>query len=294
VSQKYSSALTLMRIPFSVYLMPVYWFALSVADGYTLLQAVGVFLILHLLVYPASNGYNSYHDRDEGSIGGLKRPPQVTQELFHLVLLFDVVAVLASFFLSPLFALMVALYLLVSKAYSDKTIRLKKYPIISTLVVTVFQGAFTFLMVQVGAGMDLQHVLQFPNMWFALVSTLFLCGSYPLTQIYQHHEDSQRGDRTLSLLLGIRGTFLFAGMSLGLGAALLIGLYLAKGQPLNVLIFLLCTAPISYFFGRWVIKSWDNPEEVSFENTMRMNKISSLCISLAFILMLALGTIFLS
>jgi 4-hydroxybenzoate polyprenyltransferase len=291
VSQKYSSALTLMRIPFSVYLMPVYWFALSVADGYTLLRAAGVFIILHLLVYPASNGYNSYHDRDEGSIGGLKRPPQVTQELFHLVLLFDVVAVLTSFFLSPLFALMVALYLLVSKAYSDKTIRLKKYPIISTLVVTVFQGAFTFLMVQVGAGMDLEQVLQFPNMWFALVSTLFLCGSYPLTQIYQHREDSQRGDKTLSLLLGIRGTFLFAGMSLGLGAALLIGLYLANGQLLNVLIFFLCTAPITFFFGHWMMKSWYNSEEVNFENTMRMNKISSLCISLAFILMLALRTV---
>ncbi|MDX5418469.1 MAG: UbiA family prenyltransferase [Hymenobacteraceae bacterium] len=294
VSGKYSSALTLMRIPFSVYLMPVYWFALSVADGYTFVQALGVFVILHLLVYPASNGYNSYHDRDESSIGGLKQPPQVTQELFHLVVLFDVAAVLFSFFLSPLFALMVAVYLLVSKAYSYRGIRLKKYPIISTVVVTIFQGAFTFLMVQVGSGLNLQQVVQTPNIWFALVSTLFLCGSYPLTQIYQHQEDSQRGDRTLSLLLGVRGTFLFAGISLALGATLLIGLYLAAGQLLNVLIFLLCTAPITYFFARWVIKSWRNEEEVNFENTMRMNKISSLCISLAFILMLVLRFVYTS
>jgi 4-hydroxybenzoate polyprenyltransferase len=286
ISGKYSSALTLMRIPFSVYLMPVYWFALSVASGYGTLQAVIVFVILHLLVYPASNGYNSYHDRDEGSIGGLKRPPRVTQELYHLVLLFDAVAVLLSFFLSPLFALLVAIYLLVSKAYSYKGIRLKRYPIISTAVVTVFQGAFTFLMVQVGVGLPMQEVLESPNVWYALVSTLFLCGSYPLTQIYQHHEDSQRGDKTLSLMLGIKGTFLFAGMSLGVGAALLVGLYLAAGQLLNVIIFLVCTAPVVYFFTRWVLRSWRNPEEVNFENTMQMNKISSLCISLAFILML--------
>ncbi|MBD1398390.1 UbiA prenyltransferase family protein [Pontibacter sp. JH31] len=281
-----------MRIPFSVYLMPVYWFALSVADGYTLWRAVGVFIILHLLVYPASNGYNSYHDRDEGSIGGLKRPPQVTQELFHLVVLFDVAAVLGSLFLSPLFALLVAVYLLVSKAYSYRGVRLKKYPIVSTVVVTFFQGAFTFLTVQVGAGLDLQHVLQPPNIWYAMVSTLFLCGSYPLTQIYQHQEDSQRGDKTLSLLLGVRGTFLFAGISLSLGAALLLGLYLNAGQLLNVLIFLLCTAPISFFFTRWVLKSWRNPKEVNFENTMRMNKISSLCISLAFMLMLVWRTFY--
>ncbi|MDO6389605.1 UbiA family prenyltransferase [Pontibacter sp. BT731] len=288
---KYGSALTLMRIPFSVYLMPVYWFALSVADGYTWWRAVAVFLILHVLVYPASNGYNSYHDRDEGSIGGLRRPPKVTQELFHLVLLFDVLALLFGFLLSPLFALLVALYLLVSKAYSNRNVRLKKYPIISTLVVTVFQGAFTFWMVQVGAGLDMQQTLQTPNSWFALVSTLFLCGSYPLTQIYQHQEDSERGDHTLSLLLGIRGTFVFAGIALSLGAALLIGLYLAFGQLLSIGVFLLCTAPITFYFLSWMRRSWQNSGEVNFENTMRMNKISSLCISLAFFLILLLRTV---
>ncbi|MDX5481218.1 MAG: prenyltransferase, partial [Hymenobacteraceae bacterium] len=77
----YRTALTLMRIPFSLYLMPVYWFALSTVSGFALWRAVAVFLVLHLLVYPASNGYNSYHDRDEGSIGGLKQPPKVTHEL---------------------------------------------------------------------------------------------------------------------------------------------------------------------------------------------------------------------
>ena len=288
---KYGSALTLMRIPFSVYLMPVYWFALSVADGYTWWRAAVVFLILHVLVYPASNGYNSYHDRDEGSIGGLRQPPKVTQELFHLVLFFDALALLLSFFVSPLFALAVALYLLVSKAYSNRDIRLKKYPVISTLVVTVFQGAFTFLMVQLGADLDWQQILQAPNSWFALVSTLFLCGSYPLTQIYQHQEDAERGDKTLSLLLGIRGTFVFAGIALGLGATLLVGLYLALGQLQSILVFLVCTAPITYYFLSWVRRSWQNTGEVNFENTMRMNKISSLCISLAFFLILILRSV---
>lgn len=288
VTEKYSSALTLMRIPFSVYLMPVYWFALSTVSGYSALKAIAVFAILHLLVYPASNGYNSYHDRDEGSIGGLKQPPKVTRELFYLVVLFDVTAVMLSFFLSPLFAVMVAVYLFVSKAYSYKGIRLKKYPIISTAVVTIFQGAFTFAMVQVGTGLELQEVLQTPNVWYALVSTLFLCGSYPLTQIYQHGEDSQRGDKTLSLLLGVNGTFLFAACSLGLGAALLMWLYLVTGQLPNMLIFLVCTAPIVFFFTRWVLRSQKDPLEVNFENTMRMNKLSSLCISLAFIAMIVL------
>ncbi|MEJ8758134.1 UbiA family prenyltransferase [Pontibacter sp. H259] len=283
----YRDALTLMRIPFSVYLMPVFWFALSVLQQVNISRAIVVFLILHLLVYPASNGYNSYYDRDEGSIGGIKNPPKVNRQLMHLVILFDVLAVLLAILLSPLFGGLVALYLLISKAYSYEGIRLKKYPIISTIVVTFFQGAFTFAMVQVGVGLPLQEVLQFPNTGFAIVSTLFLCGSYPLTQIYQHDEDSSRGDKTLSLTLGVTGTYLFAGISLLAGTAFLLWLYFTTHQYPNIIIFLIATAPVVYFFTTWVISATRSKAAVNYENTMRMNKISSVCISLAFISMMA-------
>lgn len=286
--EKYSSAFTLMRIPFSVYLMPVFWFALSTLQHVVFWQAAIVFLILHVLVYPASNGYNSYYDRDEGSIGGLKNPPKVNRQLMHLVLLFDALAILCSLLLSPLFAALVALYLVISKAYSYEGIRLKKYPIASTFVVTFFQGAFTYAMVQVGAGLSWHLVLAQPNIWFALVSTLFLCGSYPLTQIYQHTEDSRRGDRTLSLLLGINGTYLFAALSLLAGSGLLLWLYFSTHQVQNIIVFLVCTAPVLYFFTGWVLRAQKDTAEVNYENTMLMNKISSLCISAAFLLMIAL------
>ncbi|WP_223285001.1 hypothetical protein [Hymenobacter qilianensis] len=73
----YRRAVPLLRIPFSVYLMPVFWFGLSaLREPFSLWRAAGVFVVLHVLAYPASNGYNSYYDRDEGSIGGLKKPPR--------------------------------------------------------------------------------------------------------------------------------------------------------------------------------------------------------------------------
>jgi 1,4-dihydroxy-2-naphthoate octaprenyltransferase len=281
-----SDALKLMRIPFSVYLMPVFWFALSSVNGYSVGKAAAVFLIIHLLVYPASNGYNSYFDRDETSIGGLKYPPKVTKELFWLVLFFDTLAVVTALLISVPFAGCIAIYLLVSKAYSYDKIRLKKYPFLSTLVVIFFQGAFTFLMVQLGIGVAPEVISSRTNLIFASVSSLFLCGSYPLTQIYQHTEDARRGDKTLSLLLGIPGTFLFAGVSLLIGSGLLLYTYLSLQQVMHIFIFLVCTAPILYFFSRWFWKVKLNRAEANFENTMLMNKISSLSISLAFILMI--------
>ncbi|MDO7846896.1 UbiA family prenyltransferase [Hymenobacter sp. M29] len=283
----YKKALPLLRIPFSVYLMPVFWFGLSALRGpWSGWRAAGVFVVLHLLAYPASNGYNSYYDKDEGSIGGLKAPPKVTPELLHLVWLFDMMAVAGAALLSWPFAALVVVYLLVSKAYSYEGIRLKKYPLLSTLVVVVFQGAFTLLMTQVGVGAASAQLFEKTNLLLALVSTLFLCGSYPLTQVYQHEEDARRGDRTLSLRLGIRGTFVFAAVGLLAGAAALGLAYWLREEIRPLLIFLVATGPVVFLFSRWAWAVWNDEKAADFEHTMRMNQVSSLCLSAAFIAML--------
>ncbi|MGI4884353.1 MAG: UbiA family prenyltransferase [Janthinobacterium lividum] len=283
----YRKALPLLRIPFSLYLMPIFWFGLSALRGpWSGARAAGVFVVLHLLAYPASNGYNSYYDKDEDSIGGLKTPPKVTPELLHLVQLFDLLAVGGAALISVAFAALVAVYLLVSKAYSYDGIRLKKYPLLSTAVVVVFQGAFTFLMTQVGAGAPPAELIEKTNLLLAFVSTLFLCGSYPLTQVYQHAEDGRRGDRTLSLRLGIRGTFVFAAVGLFAGAGALAFAYWLRGEPRNILFFLVATGPVVALFGRWAWLAWHDAAHANFAWTMRMNQVSSLCLSAAFIAML--------
>jgi 4-hydroxybenzoate polyprenyltransferase len=274
----YRRTLALLRIPFSLFLMPVFWFGLSALHApVSWGRAAAVFGILHLLVYPASNGFNSFYDRDEGSIGGLKTPPKVTPELLHLVWLFDALALGCSLLLDGAFAGLVLLYLLVSKAYSYEGIRLKKYPLISTVLT------------QVGVGAAPAQLFEPTNLVLALVSTLFLCGSYPLTQIYQHQEDARRGDRTLSLRLGIRGTFVFAAGGLLAGAALMGVAYWLRGESQNLLIFLIATGPVVALFARWAWVAWHDPAQANFEWTMRMNIVSSVCLSLAFLSQLLLS-----
>ena len=282
----YRAAVPLLRIPFSLFLMPIFWFGLSaLREPLSWGRAAAVFIILHLLVYPASNGYNSFYDKDEDSIGGLKATPKVTPELLHLVWLFDALALAGSLLLGWPFAVLVVIYLLVSKAYSYEGIRLKKYPLLSTAVVVVFQGAFTFSLTQVGVGASQAQLFEKTNLLLALVSTLFLCGSYPLTQIYQHQEDARRGDRTLSLRLGIQGTFVFAAGGLLAGALTMAGAYYLRGEIRNLLIFLVATGPVVALFSRWAWLTWQDPAVANFEWTMRMNKVSSLCLSAAFIAM---------
>src|ERR1700749_4702013 len=52
-----------LRLHFSYHLMPVFLFALSQSNGINWNHTIIAFLILHLLIYPSSNGYNSYQDK---------------------------------------------------------------------------------------------------------------------------------------------------------------------------------------------------------------------------------------
>src|SRR5437868_5212554 len=134
-----------LRIPFSYFLLPVFLFSLAVSPNFTEASIFWVFFLVHFFLYPASNGYNSYFDKDEKSIGGLKSPPPVNKGLYYLSLLFDVIAVVLGFLkVSLLFGVMLFIYGLVSKAYSHPDIRLKKYAITGWIITGLFQGLFTF------------------------------------------------------------------------------------------------------------------------------------------------------
>ncbi|MEO1653998.1 MAG: UbiA family prenyltransferase, partial [Bacteroidota bacterium] len=104
------STLLHLRLPFSVLLMPVFCFAVGLSDGYSYFKLALIFFILHILVYPASNAYNSYFDKDEDSIGGLENPPPVSRELLHVSLAMDALALFLALGVSWYFAFGVLIY----------------------------------------------------------------------------------------------------------------------------------------------------------------------------------------
>ncbi len=90
-------------------------------------------------------------DRDEGSIGGLKEPLPPTRQLLWVSLFMDLLALILGFFISIYFVIATAVYILASRAYSARSIRLKKYPIGGYLTVIICQGAVIFFMVYHGS-----------------------------------------------------------------------------------------------------------------------------------------------
>jgi 1,4-dihydroxy-2-naphthoate octaprenyltransferase len=241
--------------------------------------------IWHLLVFPSCNGYNSYHDRDEGPIGGLASPPQPGKLLLRFSNFMDVTAILLAFFLGNVYALFVTGFIVASRLYSNRKVRFKKFPVIGFLVVFFFQGAWIFY----SNFFALSPATEFfsPQLIFSgIASSFFIATIYPLTQIYQHKADREDGVKTLSMLLGIKGTFIFSALMFSL-STLFIYLVFRKNDAADTFwLFNIVMLPSTLYFLFWATRSFKNPIHVNFKNTMIMLALSSCLNNLFFLILL--------
>ncbi len=278
-----ASTIQLLRFKFSFFLMPVFWFAFSQVKSIHLANSILLFIILHLLLYPASNGYNSFMDKDTQSIGGIKNPLPATTQLFYVTLIMDIAALLLSFVISWYMAMGILSFILASRAYSYRGIRLKKYAVISFFITMLFQGALVFFLTYHGS--NSLKALNAP--FLALLSSSLLVGSfYPLTQIYQHKQDEADGVITLSKKLGYTGTFIFSGIIFVAAMSSLALYFYTIQQQLYFTLFSLIMLPTLFYYFWWFAKVIKNNAYANFVNTMKMNIIASICTNAGFITIL--------
>ncbi len=222
-------------------------------------------------------------DQDTSSIGGIKHPPLPDKELFLITIVLDAIALLLSLFISLYFAGLLLVYIVCSRLYSYRRIRLKKYPIIGYLIVILNQGGVVFLMIYHGA--THQSIETIPLIG-VITACLLIGGFYPITQIYQHDSDKNDQVKTISMLLGKRGTFIFCGILYIIAFGLLF-LYFKELQQLFLFFVLqIFFLPVAVYFLTWAVKVWNDPQKADYEHTMKMNWIASTCTSMAFITLL--------
>ena len=280
------STIQLLRFHFSLFLLPVFLFALSQLPQIDWGRAVVLFFVLHLLVYPASNGYNSYMDRDETPIGGLASPMKPTRQLFLVTVGMDCLALVAAACLSWLTALGILFYILASRAYSFRGIRLKKYPVLGFVTVFVFQGALVYYLTYHTAHPERPTAVPLMQ---CLIASLLIGALYPLTQIYQHEEDKRDGVITISYMLGKRGTFLFSMVLFLVAGGLFYWLFSEQGHMNFFFLYVLVLLPVVLFFLYWMRRVWQNEEAASFRNSLKMNLAATLCTTVFFITLIILN-----
>jgi 1,4-dihydroxy-2-naphthoate octaprenyltransferase len=272
-----------LRFFFSVFLLPVFFFALSQVPEINWNSAILTFIIWHLLVYPASNGYNSFFDKDEGSIALIEKPPPVDKSLYYFSLTLDLIALILTIFVGWALFFAVLIYGTFSKMYSHPSIRLKKYPFISFFIVFLFQGAFVYWSTY--ASVSGMNSLYGWNLNFTIAGLICSCligATYPLTQVYQHEEDSKRGDKTLSLVLGIRGSFYFSALLFLLSGILIFAYWYRLDLLTNFWLFLIISGPVFILFISWFVEVYKNPDDANFKKMSRMTLLSGLLMLIYF------------
>src|SRR6056297_864771 len=239
------------------------------------------FLNVHVLLFGGATAYNSWWDKDEGAIGGLKDPPKMEKWMHPVSLLFMFSGWVWSVFIGLEYAVVYGVSLLFFWLYSTPHARWKGKPLLSLVAIGVSTGFNSVLLGLWASGGAFSTAI----LLSAVGASMILLSLYPVSQIFQIDEDRSRGDETFTACYGLESTKRFFVISYLFGLLLLsFGLFLAEGV-IGAVLFILGS------FSFFIIRRMINPMEgriAEYKNVMKTKFFASL----SFVLFLmAAGTV---
>jgi 4-hydroxybenzoate polyprenyltransferase len=272
-----------LRLHFQLLLAPIFLWGFYLAGGVFSLDFWLAFVAFHVFLYGGTTAFNSYYDRDEGPVGGLKNPPPVDAMLLPFSLAMQVMgAVLAAFVNGPVFVVYLLIFAM-GVAYSHPRIRLKARPFGGLLTVAIGQGLLAALAGWFTAQPSPASITTLGWVGIAGV-TLVTTGFYPITQIYQIDEDLARGDLTFAAWAGPQGAFAFAILLQAIALPLLFWVLLQVAGLWQALLVTLFYVGLLLSILQWA-RTYDPAAVVAnFRRVMRTYQTTSL----GFLLFLAL------
>ncbi len=175
------------------------------ADQMNTVQFWLQFLNVHLLLFGGATAFNSYWDKDEGPIGGLKNPPKMTDWMRMASLIMMYLGWIWALYLGVIYFAVYGVSLLLFWLYSTPLARWKSHPYLSLLAIAVSTGFNSVLLGTIAAGGSISVSVIIS----ALGASMILLSLYPVSQIYQMDQDKRRGDRTFAVEYGVDGVKFF-------------------------------------------------------------------------------------
>lgn len=176
------------------------------------------FVNVHLLLFGGATAYNSYWDKDDGPIGGLKHPPSMKPWMWLISILIQAVGLLIAIPAGSLFVGIYALSMLLFWLYSTPHARWKGNPIKSLIAIGISTGTNSLLLGYLAAGMN---GLNLSVVCAAIGVALVVLSLYPTSQLYQIDDDRKRGDQTFAIAYGFSGVFNFFVLAFSIGVILI-------------------------------------------------------------------------
>ena len=263
------------KLLISLVYLPVFLFAVSQTHDINWIHTAFFFVVMFVLVQPSIQMQITYANMQLSKCDIAET--QHAKKLFKTSTAMDGLAVvLSAIILSLEVGAGVLTYLLLSKLHNSNPIRLKKYAIISWLLTMTLQGVLLFALTQYATA----KIMLITNV-FALQACAFFIGFvYPLTQMYTQTEDANRGDLTMSLRLGIKGTFTL-GLVLFFVAVSFMGIHFYNTKHLfHFYLFLLFLSPVAAYFFWWRKNTKLQPLVANYTFTRLFVIINTVCMSL--------------
>lgn len=178
-----------------------YFFGGLMADQMQFTQFWMQFLNVHILLYGGATAFNSWWDKDEGPIGGLKHPPKMSPWMRDISLLFMFAGWIWAFTVGWSYFLVYGISLVLFWLYSTPLARWKGHPIFSLIAIGISTGLNSVFLGFWAAGGAFSPVILLSG----IGASMILLSLYPVSQIYQSDEDSGRGDTTFYIRFGLDG-----------------------------------------------------------------------------------------
>ncbi|MEK6888076.1 MAG: UbiA family prenyltransferase [Candidatus Aenigmatarchaeota archaeon] len=186
-----------IRWPLQVYTFLGFIFGLLVAQV-NFQFIVIVALASQLLLWAGVTLFNSYYDKDDKPVAGLKNPPKITNSILYGSLFFKIVSLILALFVNKIFLFITVFIIFLSVLYSHKKFRFKSNGFIA-LLFNFIAGFITFLSSSSIKGSGLLD----KNIIFGSISAgLFLVSIYLMMQIHQTKDDKNRGDVSYIMMFG--------------------------------------------------------------------------------------------
>lgn len=176
------------------------------------------FLNVHVLLFGGATAYNSFWDKDEGPIGGLKSPPKMTKWMWIVSLAIQFIGLVWAYTIGINFSLIYLLSLILFWLYSTPLARWKGKPLLSLVAIGISTGTNSFLLGYLAGG---ENRITFSEDAIAFGVACIILSLYPASQIYQVEEDRKRGDVTFAMKYGLKTVRIFYSIMFLIGVSTL-------------------------------------------------------------------------
>ncbi|CAN5397069.1 hypothetical protein BH23BAC3_BH23BAC3_24890 [soil metagenome] len=175
------------------------------------------FLNVHILLFGGATAYNSWWDKDEGPIGGLKNPPKMKKWMHIASLLMMYAGLIWAMTVNWIYAGIYLVSFILFWLYSTPHARWKGRPILSLWAIGISTGFNSVLLGTIAAGGAISPLV----LLSATGATCILLSLYPVSQIFQIEEDAARNDYTFTRMYGVDAVKRFFAGAYSIGSILL-------------------------------------------------------------------------